>query len=92
MTTPAAAKAPTCAGNWANRNAGMDPVRKWTRSVINTAFIAFLACRRAQIRAEMTPLEQFRLAVRLAVHRAKLHEVKSHRAGSPQPYFTNRSM
>ena len=43
------------------------PVRRSARSPVKTVFIGFLGCRSTQICAETTPVEQVRLAVRLAV-------------------------
>ena len=49
---------------------GRNPTRRSPRSAMKTVFIGVLGCRCTPIRAETTPLEQVRLAVRLAVHAA----------------------
>ena len=46
----------------------MNPTRRSPKSAMKTVFIEVLGCRCTPIRAETTPLEQVRLAVRLAVH------------------------
>ena len=53
---------------WDAPRAGIHPVRRSPRSAMKTVFIGVLGCRCTPIRAETTPLEQVRLAVRLAVH------------------------
>ena len=45
----------------------MDPTRRSPKSAVKTVFIGVFGCRCTRIRAEMTPVEQVRLAVRLAV-------------------------
>ena len=44
----------------------IDPVRRSPKSTMKAVFIGVLGCRCTQIRAETSPLEQIRLAVRLA--------------------------
>ena len=45
----------------------MDPARRSREKPIKTVFVGFLGCRSTRIQAETTPVEQVRLAVRLAV-------------------------
>ena len=47
----------------------INPVRRSPRSAMKTVVIGVLGCRCTQIRAETSPVEQVRLAVRLAVPR-----------------------
>ena len=51
-------------------DAGRNPTRRSPRSAMKTVFIGVLGCRCTPIRAETTPLEHVRLAVRLAVQTA----------------------
>lgn len=50
---------------------GMNPTRKSPKSAMKTVFIGVLGCRYTPIRAETSPVEQVRLAVRLAGHAAR---------------------